>query len=202
MPEERPARDGLPVGATPLDPDEAEGLVPDHIVTRGELNAWEQLNIAHAAEWIWKRGVGHADDLLTREVVCELHRRMFSETWIWAGRFRGSLKNLGVPPEAIPERLHDLLADVRYWVEHRTYAVDEMACRFHHRLVSVHPFPNGNGRHARLMTDAFLRTLGAEVFSWGSGSIDNPGSVRDRYIHALRAADNGHYAALMAFVRS
>jgi Fic-DOC domain mobile mystery protein B len=171
-----PEPNDLPDGTTPLDPDEAEGLLPDHISTRGELNAWEQLNIVKGAEWM--RDKVALQDILTQDTVRELHRRMFSETWTWAGRFRRSLKNIGVAPEAIPEHLYNLLADVTYWIEHQTYSVDEIGCRFHHRLVAIHPFPNGNGRHARIITDALLRALGGVPFSWGSGSIDNPGEVR------------------------
>jgi len=195
-----PGPNDLPDGATPLDPDEAEGLLPDHISTRGELNAWEQLNIVKGAEWI--RDKVAVQDILTQDTMRELHRRMFSDTWTWAGRFRRSLQNIGVAPEAISERLYNLLADVTYWIEHQTYSVDEIGCRFHHRLVAVHPFPNGNGRHARIITDALLRALGVVPFSWGSGSIDNPGVVRERYISSLRDADGEDYSALIRFVRS
>jgi Fic-DOC domain mobile mystery protein B len=195
-----PEPNDLPDGTTPLDPDEAEGLLPDHISTRGELNAWEQLNIVKGAEWM--RDKVALQDILTQDTVRELHRRMFSETWTWAGRFRRSLKNIGVAPEAIPEHLYNLLADVTYWIEHQTYSVDEIGCRFHHRLVAIHPFPNGNGRHARIITDALLRALGGVPFSWGSGSIDNPGEVRQRYISSLRDADSQDYSALIRFVRS
>lgn len=195
-----PGPNDLPDGATPLDPDEAEGLLPDHISTRGELNAWEQLNIVRGAEWI--RDKASVQDILTQDTVRELHRRMFSDTWTWAGRFRRSLKNIGVAPEAIPERLHNLLVDVKYWIEHQTYSIDEIGCRFHHRLVAIHPFPNGNGRHARIITDGLLRALGGVPFSWGSGSIDNPGIVRERYVSSLRDADGQDYSALIRFVRS
>lgn len=193
-------REDLPHRATPLDPDETEGLIPDHIATRGELNAWELLNIAKGAAWA--RGRRGVEVLLTQAAVCELHRRMFSDTWNWAGRFRRSLKNIGDPPELIQERLGNLLDDVAYRIRHHTYTADEIGCRFHHRLVAVHPFPNGNGRHARIMTDALLMNLGVEPFSWGSGFIDNEGVVRERYIAALREADGGDYAPLLLFVRS
>lgn len=192
--------DELPAGATPLDPDEAEGLIPDHISTRGELNAWEQVNIGKGAEWLRRRGRG--EPVLTQSVLREIHRRMFSDTWTWAGRFRQTLKNIGVPPEMIVEQVHNLLGDTRYWIDHSSFSADEIACRFHHRLVSIHPFSNGNGRHARLMTDALLRELRAEAFTWGSGSIDDQGDVRNRYLRALRSADLGDYAPLLLFVRS
>lgn len=192
--------DDLPAGATPLDPDEAEGLIPDHVSTRGELNAWEQLNIEKGAAWLRTRG--RVESLLTQGVLREIHRRMFAATWTWAGRHRQTLKNIGVPPEMIGEQVHTLLDDTRYWIDHDSFSADEIACRFHHRLVSIHPFPNGNGRHARLMTDALIRQLGAETLTWGSGSIDDRGDVRNRYIRAMRSADLGDIAPLLAFVRS
>lgn len=192
--------DVLPPGATPLDPDEADELIPDHISTRGELNAWEQLNIGSAVEWLGRRT--DVASLLTIEFVRELHRRMFSDTWRWAGRFRWTPKNIGVSPEAIVEQTHDLLADTRYWIENATYVADEIAARFHHCLVSIHPFPNGNGRHGRLMTDALVREMGATTLTWGSGSIDDHGDVRDRYIRALQTADADDYGPLLALIRS
>jgi Fic-DOC domain mobile mystery protein B len=192
--------DDLPAGATPLDPDEADGLIPQHISTRGELDAWEQVNIAEGRAWLRKRRANAS--VLTMKVVHELHRQMFSDTWRWAGRFRQTLKNIGAPPESITEHTQNLIADTRFWIQNHTYSPDEIACRFHHRLVAIHPFPNGNGRHARLLTEALLEEMQIAPFTWGSGSLDDKGDVRDRYIRALRAADMGDYAPLLAFVRS
>jgi Fic-DOC domain mobile mystery protein B len=192
--------DSLPAGATPLDPDEAEGLIPDHLVTRGDLNAWEQVNIAKAEDWLRKRKSG--ESVLDLGFLRELHRQMFSNTWKWAGKFRWTLKNIGVSPEAISEQTHNLLADAQYWITNDTYPVDEIGVRFHHRLVAIRLFPNGNGRHARLMTDALLRELGAPPFTWGSSSLDDQGTVRDTYLQALRSADSCDYTPLLAFVRT
>lgn len=192
--------DSLPPGATPLDPDEADGLIPEHVSTRGELNAWEQVNISKGIDWLGQRQ--DVESLLTIDFLRELHRQMFSDTWRWAGSFRWTLKNIGIPPEEILEQTHNLLADTRYWIENASYPVGEIAVRFHHRLVSIHPFPNGNGRHGRLMTDALVRTTGAPPLTWGSGSIDDRGAVRDKYIQALHSADAGDYGPLLAFVRS
>jgi Fic-DOC domain mobile mystery protein B len=192
--------DELPAGASPLDADEADDLIPQHISTRGELNAWEQVNIAKGRAWLRRRRVNAS--VLTMHVVRELHRQMFSDTWRWAGRFRQTVKNIGVLPESIAEQMHNLIADTRFWIQNHSYAPDEIACRFHHRLVAIHPFPNGNGRHARLLTDALLEEMQVAPFTWGSGSIDDQGDVRDRYIRALHAADMGDYAPLLAFVRS
>lgn len=185
---------GLPDGATPVDADEADGLIPAHITTRIELNEWEQANIVEAEAWL----VGRRLDVLSEEVVRELHRRMFGRTWRWAGEFRRSNKNLGVDWHTIPVALRELLADVRFWVEHRTYSVRETAVRFHHRLVKVHCFPNGNGRHARLCADALLDRLGERRVGWGA-ELNDPTSARSQYIAALRAADRDDYRPLLQF---
>jgi Fic-DOC domain mobile mystery protein B len=139
--------------------------------------------------------------VLSAEFVRELHRRMFDETWHWAGPFRTTGKNIGVQGHTIAPALRDLLDDVAHWVKHATYPTDEIAARFHHRLVRIHPFPNGNGRHGRLMTDALLTELGAAPFTWGAGDLDREGDVRARYLDALRSADAGDCALLLGFVR-
>lgn len=151
-------RDGsLPEEATPLDPDEDQGLIPPHITTRAELNAWEQAKILRPQEWLDKRR--STSPVMDVGFLRELHRWMFSDTWDWAGKFRMTMKDIGVAPELVPERTQNLFRDVQYWLDHHTYAVDEIAARFHHMLVAIHPFPNGNGRHARLMADALLRQV-------------------------------------------
>ncbi len=198
--EESERGEPLPEGASPLDPDEAEGLIPAHITTREELNAWEQANILKAEGWLRKRRL--ASPVLDMGFVRELHRRMFSDTWEWAGKFRKTLKNIGVAPELVLERTNTLLDDVQYWLENDTYSIDEIAARFHHSLVAIHPFPDGNGRHCRLMTDALLRQAGALPFTWGSASLDAEGRARKRYIRALQAADAGDYTRLFSFVRT
>jgi Fic-DOC domain mobile mystery protein B len=127
---------------------------------------------------------------------------MFDRTWRWAGKFRVTGKNIGAPAAVVPEHLRDLLDDVRYWKEHKTFPRDELAVRFHHRLVKIHPFPNGNGRLGRLATDALMTELGGMQFTWGAGRIDAEGGVRERYLGALRSADDGDISPLLAFVRS
>ncbi len=186
-------------GATPLDPDETRGLIPRHIRMQAELDQWEQANVLEGSTWAMRSREQH---ILSERFVRELHKRMFGNTWRWAGTFRTTEKNIGVDPAQLAVRLRDLLEDVRYWVEHNTYPVDEIAVRFHHRLVVVHPFPNGNGRHARLITDVLLKRSGAAAFTWGVANLETAGDARDRYLNALRAADGGDYTLLQAFVRS
>lgn len=163
------------------------------------MNEWEQANIAAAVVWLEEK---RPEPVLTMPFLQELHRRMFDKTWTWAGVFRWTGKNIGVLPSSIREDLNNLLNDTDYGIEHRTYSTDEVAARFHHRLVSIHPFPNGNGRHARLMTQALQDQLGVRRFSWGRGSLVKDGETRTAYLRALQAADGGVYEQLMAFVRS
>jgi Fic-DOC domain mobile mystery protein B len=142
-------------GQTPIDEDEKEGLKISTISTIAELNEFEQLNIEKAFEWILRRKPA-ADKILTEEFVKELHKRMFGDVWKWAGAFRNSNKNIGVDKYQIGTKLRDLLEDCKYWIEHKTYNEDEIAIRFSHRIVSIHPFPNGNGRHSRLIADCLI----------------------------------------------
>jgi Fic-DOC domain mobile mystery protein B len=186
-----------PAGATPLDPDEAAELVPAHVTLQRELNEFEETNILAAVEWLAKRRRGDPlDDAFLRTV----HRQMFHKTWKWAGVPRHSDKNIGVHWPDIPVRLREMLADVRARVEHKAYAPGEIAARYHHRLVAIHVFPNGNGRHARLMTDLLFTELAGQRFEWGRGSLSDMGEIRARYIEALRAADSGDYRPLLTFL--
>lgn len=185
-------------GATPIDPDEAAGLIPSSIATQGELDAFEQSNIAEAETWALRR---KRPDILTDAFVRSLHRRMFNQVWRWAGKYRTSDKNIGVPWPQIPVKVGQLCADARHWVDESTYGWDELGARFHHRLVVLHPFANGNGRHARLMTEALLLNHDQDLFSWGRNSLTGPGEAREQYLSALRAADARDYRPLIAFVR-
>ena len=188
-----------PEGTTPLDPDEAEGLIPTHLETQGALNAWEQANILRAEEWAFSR---RRTDVLSEAFVLQLHRRMFSDTWTWAGTIRRTEKSIGVLVTQIRPDLRNLLDNAKYWMEHDTYKADELAVRFHHRLTQIHPFPNGNGRHARLMADVLLLTMGRPRFSWGSADLYRRGEARERYLTALREADRSHTSPLLALARA
>lgn len=191
-----------PDDATPLTPAEREGLRQSWITHRGDLNEAEQENIVQGAAWARRQhrltAVGMLDDGFSRT----LHRRMLGDVWKWAGAYRQTERNIGVAPHRIAHDLAILFDDARYWVEHETYPPDEIAVRFHHRLVSIHPFPNGNGRHARLMADLLIEKLGGEFFSWGGGSLANVGELRARYVAALQAADGHDIVQLLAFARS
>lgn len=187
-------------GQTPLDRDEKAGLIPGHIETQGALNDWEQENILRAAKWLQRAKV---PEVLSEGFCRDLHHKMFDKTWKWAGRFRTSDKNIGCDWTLVAVKLNQLLGNAQYWVDKQTFPPDELAARFHHALVLIHPFPNGNGRHSRMMADALLRQLGQKAFSWGGrGSLVSANEVRARYLAALRAADQNDFTALLAFVRS
>ena len=189
-----------PDGATPLDLDEIEGLIPTHIVNRNQLNELEQENITQARIWL---DTAKFKKINTDVNLRKLHIQMFANVWKWAGIFRKTEKNVGVDPLHIAVDLRNLCDDVDAWIEYKSYPADEIAVRFHHRLTQIHPYPNGNGRHARLATDVLLRKqLVEKPFSWGSGSIENASDTRTAYIDALREADKDNYQPLMRFVRS
>jgi Fic-DOC domain mobile mystery protein B len=188
-----------PDGATPLTAEERRDLIPAHIAYRRELNEAEQENIARAQEWALGR---RRRDLLNEKFILDLHKRMLGDVWRWAGKFRTSQRNIGMDYWLIPVELRQLLDDCKAWIGFGTYPADEIAVRLHHRLVLIHPFPNGNGRHARLMADLLAMQLGRQRFSWGRASLQAPGAARARYIEALRAADDHEIALLLAFARA
>jgi len=190
----------LPVGDghTGLTDEDREGLIPTYITTRGELFDAEQRNIANAVS----RRPPNVERLLDDKYLRDLHRAMFNEVWSWAGQYRKRLTNIGIDPAAIPEAVRDLTRYAMAWVEHSTYEADEVAIRFHHRLVFIHPFPNGNGRHGRVAADYLIRTLDQPRFSWGAAGDADTDTIRRAYRQALQAADRSDYADLLAFARS
>lgn len=186
-------------GATELNPDESDGLIPKHITNQGQLNEWEQINIIEAEKWAFSKKKSH---ILTIEFTKKLHKKMFDLTWKWAGSFRRSNKNIGVDWPTINMELGQLLEEVNYQLENNIYEIKEIAARFHHKLVAIHCFANGNGRHARLMADIFLTTLNRQRFTWGRSDLYNSNNIRKIYISALKKADNYDYTDLLNFVDS
>ncbi len=184
--------------ATPLSSEEREGLMPSYITLRSELNEAEQANILEAEVWAFAR----KRNVLDEHFLNNLHKRMFGNVWKWAGQYRRTGKNIGIDAYKSPTELRQLIDNACYWIEHVTYNPDKIAARFHHQLVFIHPYANGNGRHARLATDLLLVAMGCSRFSWGSASLVNVSETRTGYIEALRAADGRDYGPLLAFVRS
>jgi Fic-DOC domain mobile mystery protein B len=190
-----------PEDATPLAAEEREQLLQSWITHRADLNRAEEVNILDGAAWARGRRRRPAD-MLSTGFATLLHRQMFGDVWKWAGTWRTAARNIGVDAWRIGTDVAALLDDVRFWIEHETYPPDELAVRLHHRLVAIHPFPNGNGRHSRLMADLLVERLGRTPFSWGSGTLANAGDLRRRYVAALRAADHHDIGPLLAFARS
>lgn len=190
-------------GQTPIDEDEKVGLLIETITTKGELDEFEQQNIEEAMQWVFGRKF-KAKDVFTEKFICNIHKRMFGDVWAWAGEFRKTDKNIGIDKYQIPVALKMLCDDALFWVENGTYPPEEIAVRFKHRIVSIHCYPNGNGRHSRLMGDIIIEKLyGEEPFSWGADSnLSKAGDTRTTYLQAVKAADQGEYAPLLAFARS
>jgi Fic-DOC domain mobile mystery protein B len=193
----------LDQGNTPLDPDELAQLIPN-LATKEELNQWERQNILAAIEWAMSPRVLKREDPFIEPYLRELHKRMFDQTWRWAGKYRTSDKNLGVRFHEILNRIAVVLGDAHYWIDHQTFDLDEIAIRYHHRLVRIHPFPNGNGRHARLLADVVAVKNGRERFSWGLKEFFDILPARREYIQCLKAADanNEDVQGLLKFARS
>lgn len=189
-------------GQTPLDDDEKEGLRIETIATREELDEFEQQNIEQAVEWTMKRSL-KSEVILTEDFVQKLHKRMYGNVWAWAGEFRKTNKNIGIDKWHIPTELRYLLDDTKYWIENKTYPPDEIAIRFKHRIVATHCFPNGNGRHSRLMADIIVEKVFKQpVFSWGATNLVKGGDARAAYLAAIKIADAGNIEPLIKFARS
>ncbi len=189
-------------GQTPLSIEEIEGLKIPSISTRSELDEFEQLNIEKAIEWTIRLKI-KPDQLFSEKFVLDLHKRMYNDVWKWAGKFRKSEKNIRIPSYRIAVELKNLLDDALFWYQNETYPKQELAVRFKHRLVSIHCFANGNGRHSRLMADLILEKLfNDKYFSWGSGNLIKANEVREKYIKSLKEADNQNYKPLIDFASS
>jgi Fic-DOC domain mobile mystery protein B len=188
-------------GQTPLDEEEKEGLLIKTITNHSELDEHEQLNIERAVEWILSNKF-HQEKILSEEFIKKLHKKMFDKVWKWAGEFRKTEKNIGVSWINIGIELRYLLDDTKYWIQHRTYSPDEIAIRFKHRLVKIHCFSNGNGRHSRIMADIIIESVfGKNVFIWHNSNMAKPDETRKKYIEALIEADNGNINPLIEFAR-
>jgi len=188
-------------GQTPLDEEEKEGLLIPTISTRGELNEFEQANIQQAIEWTMMTRFT-AEEFLTEGFLFLVHRKMFGEVWEWAGKKRKTNKNIGVDKHFISVEVRKLIDDCRYWIANQTYSHDEIAIRFGHRIVKIHLFPNGNGRHSRLIADIMISSIFKKpVFTWGRTELSKKNTVRKEYLEAIHLADVEKYRALIEFAR-
>lgn len=189
-------------GQTPLDEAEKEGLLIKTITTHGELDEHEQLNIEKAVKWTIQAKL-RSEKILTEEFIKSLHKRMLGDVWSWAGEFRKSEKNIGVQWIKIGTELKTLLDDAKYWIENKVFPPEEIAIRFKHRLVNIHCFPNGNGRHSRIMADIILESIfGQEAFTWNHSNMVKADETRKKYIDAIREGDKGNILPLLEFAKN
>ncbi len=189
-------------GQTPLEEEEKDGLKIKSITTQGELDEFEQLNIEKAVEWSIHTNL-KTENILTEKFIKSLHKKMYGDVWKWAGEFRRTEKNIGIPWTKIGLELKNLLDDTKYWIENKTYSQEEIAIRFKHRIVSIHCFPNGNGRHSRMMADIIMESIfGNEIFSWHQSKMVKVNEIRKEYINALKEADNGNIEPLIEFAKN
>jgi len=187
---------------TPLNQEEKEGLKIKSITTQGELDEFEQLNIEKAVEWTIRTKF-KPENILTEKFIKNLHKKMYGDVWKWAGEYRRTEKNIGIPWIKIGIELKNLLDDTKYWIENKTYSPEEVAIRFKHRIVSIHCFSNGNGRHSRMMADIIIESIfGKEIFSWHQSNMVKANQTRKEYINALRKADKGDVEPLIKFAQT
>lgn len=202
--EKLPINDNLPYGATKLSVDDLDGLIPNYIITRDDLNEFEKSNIMQALQWLQKKNFADTE-LLELKLFFKLHTRMFDKTWKWAGTLRRNMVNVGVTPvEQILMQIKNVIDNTKYWIENQSFSVDEICVRFHHSIVWIHPFPNGNGRFSRIICDEPRRSLGGKYFTWGKSgnNLVKSSAVRLNYITALRMADKKDFSLLIDFAKS
>ena len=183
-------------GQTPLSDEEKEGLLIKSITTRGELDELEQLNIEKVIEWILNSNF-KGEKILTEKFIKSVHKKMLGDVWAWAGKFRKSEKNIGVDWIYIGVELRILFDDTKFWIDDNTYIPDEIAIRFKHRLVNIHCFPNGNGRHSRIMADIIIESIfGKKVFSWNDSNLVTPDKTREEYIKVNKNGRRWYYKTI------
>lgn len=182
-------------GQTPIDENEKSGLKINSITTQKDLDEFEQLNIEKAVEWTIHTNL-KLEKIVTEKFIKNLHKKMYGDVWKWAGEFRKTDKNIGI-------ELKNLIDDTKYWVENKTYFPEEIAIRFKHRIVAIHCFPNGNGRHSRMMADVIMESIfGKDVFTWNKSNMVKADETRKSYISALREADRGNINLLIEFAKN
>ena len=189
-------------GQTPLDEEETEGLKIKSITTQGELDEFEQLNIEKAVEWTIHANL-KPERILTEKFIKDLHTEMYGDVWKWAGRFRNSNKNIGIEWTQIGTELKTLIDDAKFWIDNKTFPPEEVSIRFKHRIVAIHCFPNGNGRHSRMIADIIMENVfGLDIFSWNKSNMVKADDTRKKYIVALRKADKGDLSELIKFANN
>ncbi|RLA29618.1 MAG: mobile mystery protein B [Gammaproteobacteria bacterium] len=168
-----------------------------------DINQAELVGIVEATDWAKKTRLSPNEVKFWQR----LHAQMFGQVWSWAGEWRQHEPNIGVPPQDIQPDMKNLQDDLAFWLSEKCdMAALELIARFHHRLVYIHPFSNGNGRWGRLITDVLAaRVLGMTPLTWargGHGLRDIESDERKKYIATIKAADKGEFGPLMEYLKS
>jgi Fic-DOC domain mobile mystery protein B len=195
-----PGADEAAAGQTPIDPDEAKGLLL-RINTQEALNRAEEENILRARTWAVRSRLVR-NRLVSDSTLRRIHKEMFGGVWRWAGVYRLSDKNIGGPWGQVPVLVRQVCENFGLRVSLAGEDRDRLCVEFHYQIVNIHPFVNGNGRHARFCADRLVENLGGLPFSWGRNDLRGEGAARASYLAALQAADTGDLEPLVRFARS
>ena len=191
-----------PIGATPGG--DTSGLLLEHLSTTTARNAAETEAISRAYDkYVFRaRRKKQGTEWLTDDFIRRVHADMLGTIWEWAGKYRQTKFNLGVDPHLIREQIKLFTEDFLYWNgTESTMSVIEIAARIQHRLTNIHPFTNGNGRHARLITDIFLHSRKLPIPQWPQIQLMAQGNeIGEQYITAMKKADNGDINDLIQFI--
>lgn len=186
-------------GSTPLDPDQIKGIRFSHLTNMGELDEVEDLNIQKGLEWLYHQ---KTDDYLSMQFLCKLHEKLFGDVWKWAGKFRTVEVNISkIRSYDVGPQLINFFEDAKLWIEGGRMGWDEIAAEMHHRLVCIHPFPNGNGRTTRIFTEYVQRRNNQLITTWKASLSHDPKERRKAYIKALQKADKGDFEMLIEFMK-
>lgn len=181
-------------GRTSLTVQDLQGLKLPFVKTRAQLSAVEGPNIVSGKQATLTSRKSRVPNMLSVEYLRELHSRMFNDVWDWAAQIPSTeLQNeFAASVPGIRPQLSILYADaIEYWLNDKRMTPEEFAVRVHHRVVKIHPFRNGNGRHSRLLADLLLsENFGLETFTWGGSAQLGAGDLyRQPYLEGLKAAD-------------
>jgi Fic-DOC domain mobile mystery protein B len=187
-----------PSGATPFDVD---GLRLTHLRTREAIYDAEAENILLAYQKYLRRRLSPNRAWFTEGFVRQVHRDMLGAVWEWGGRYRETELTIGVPAHQIREEIAKLCDDRLFWDKDKNMPIIERAARLHARLAWIHPFRNGNGRHARLITDIFLYSHRHALPEWPHSELIQEGTPREEYLVAMKQADRGNFESLITFTK-
>lgn len=169
-----------------FDPDKHDNILG--ITDLDLLYENEALGIIRAQQYILDLDANFVFD---SRLILDLHHIVFGNLYLWAGKWRNVVTNIGIDVGKIPYAIAEYADHVNYM---KNAAMDReglVNCLFytHHRYTQIHPFNNGNGRTARLITDLVANMNGYQNIQL---YVRDAGAERENYKAALKAADQ-HY---------